>query len=52
MLGLKLEGSSPLACAFRANGVLLRLIAVEQLTPYPFTVLGWSVDDIATTVAG
>ena len=51
-LGLKLEGSSPVACAFRANGVLLRLIAVEQLTPYPFTVLGWSVADIATTVAG
>jgi len=50
-LGLKLEGSSPVACAFRANGVLLRLIAVEQLTPYPFTVLGWSVEDIATTVA-
>ena len=51
-LGLKLEGSSPVACAFRAHGVLLRLIAVEQLTPYPFTVLGWSVEDIATTVAG
>lgn len=51
-LGLELEGSSPVACAFRANGVLLRLIAVEQLTPYPFTVLGWSVADIATTVAG
>jgi catechol 2,3-dioxygenase-like lactoylglutathione lyase family enzyme len=51
-LGLKLEGSSPVACAFRANGVLLRLIAVEQLTPFPFTVLGWSVKDIATTVAG
>jgi predicted enzyme related to lactoylglutathione lyase len=51
-LGLKLEGSSPVACAFRANGVLLRVIAVEQLTPYPFTVLGWSVDDIAATVEG
>ena len=51
-LGLKLEGSSPVACAFRVNGVLLRLIAVEQLTPYPFTVLGWSVEDIATTAAG
>ncbi len=51
-LGLELEGASPVACAFRANGVLLRLIAVEQLTPYPFTVLGWSVEDIATSVAG
>lgn len=51
-LGLPLEGSSPVACAFRANGVLLRVIVVEQLTPYPFTVLGWSVEDIAETVAG
>jgi catechol 2,3-dioxygenase-like lactoylglutathione lyase family enzyme len=51
-LGLKLEGSSPVACAFRANGVLLRLIAVEQLTPFPFTILGWTVADIAATVAG
>ena len=51
-LALKLEGSSPVACAFRVKGVLLRLIAVEQLTPYPFTVLGWSVEDIAATVAG
>ena len=51
-LGLTLEGSSPVACALRANGVLLRLIAVEQLTPYPFTVLGWSVEDIAASVAG
>lgn len=51
-LGLALEGESPVACAFRANGVLLRVIAVEQLTPFPFTLLGWSVEDIAGTVAG
>jgi catechol 2,3-dioxygenase-like lactoylglutathione lyase family enzyme len=51
-LGLELEGSSPVACAFRANGVLLRLIAVEQLTPFPFTILGWTVADIGETVAG
>jgi catechol 2,3-dioxygenase-like lactoylglutathione lyase family enzyme len=51
-LGLPLEGESPIACAFRANGVLLRVIAVESLTPFPFTLLGWNVDDIAGTVAG
>ncbi len=51
VLGLPLEGQSPVACAFRAKGVLLRLISVEQLTPFPFTLLGWSVDDIAETVA-
>jgi catechol 2,3-dioxygenase-like lactoylglutathione lyase family enzyme len=50
-LGLPMEGQSPVACAFRANGVLLRVIAVEQLTPFPFTLLGWSVEDISATVA-
>jgi catechol 2,3-dioxygenase-like lactoylglutathione lyase family enzyme len=51
-LGLKLEGSSPVACAFRVSGVLVRLIAVERLTPHPFTALGWAVEDIDATVAG
>jgi predicted enzyme related to lactoylglutathione lyase len=50
-LGLPMEGESPVACAFRANGVLLRVIVVEQLTPFPFTLLGWSVGDIQATVA-
>jgi predicted enzyme related to lactoylglutathione lyase len=50
-LGLPMEGESPVACAFRANGVLLRVIVVEQLTPFPFTLLGWSVEDIEATVA-
>jgi len=50
-LGLPMEGESPIACAFRANGVLLRVIVVEQLTPFPFTLLGWSVEDIKATVA-
>jgi catechol 2,3-dioxygenase-like lactoylglutathione lyase family enzyme len=52
VLGLPMEGESPVACAFRANGVLLRVIVVEQLTPFPFTLLGWTVADIAATVAG
>jgi predicted enzyme related to lactoylglutathione lyase len=52
VLGLPLEGESPVACAFRANGVLLRLIVVEQLTPFPFTLLGWTVADIAAAAAG
>jgi predicted enzyme related to lactoylglutathione lyase len=50
-LGLAVEGESPVACAFRANGVLLRVIVVEHHTPFPFTLLGWSVKDISATVA-
>jgi predicted enzyme related to lactoylglutathione lyase len=49
-LGLPMEGESPVACAFRANGVLLRVVVVEQLAPFPFTLLGWGVADIAQTV--
>jgi catechol 2,3-dioxygenase-like lactoylglutathione lyase family enzyme len=49
-LGLPMEGESPVACAFRANGVLLRVVVVEQLTPFPFTLLGWGVADISQTV--
>jgi catechol 2,3-dioxygenase-like lactoylglutathione lyase family enzyme len=52
VLGLTLEGSSPFACAFRSNGVLLRVVNVEKLDPYPFTVLGWSVEDLAASVGG
>jgi predicted enzyme related to lactoylglutathione lyase len=52
MLGFTLEGSSPFACAFRSNGVLLRVVTVEKLEPHPFTVLGWSVEDLAATVRG
>jgi catechol 2,3-dioxygenase-like lactoylglutathione lyase family enzyme len=32
--------------------VLLRVVTVEQLTPFAFTLIGWSVEDIAATVAG
>ena len=52
VLGLTLEGSSPFACAFRSNGVLLRVVTVEKFEPDPFTVLGWSVEDLAATVRG
>jgi len=52
VLGLTLEGSSPFACAFRSGGVLLRVVTVEQLEPYPFTVLGWSVEDLTASVLG
>lgn len=51
-LGLTLEGSSPFACAFRSNGVLLRVVSVEKLEPHPFTTLGWSVEDLAASVGG
>ncbi len=49
-LGLRLAGQSPIACEFEANGTRLRVVAVEEPTIAPYTVLGWTVADIVTTI--
>ena len=33
-----------------AHGTTLRVTAVQELTPQPFTVLGWEVDDLPAAV--
>ena len=38
------------ACVFDANGTMLRVTAVAQVAQPGYTVLGWSVTDIADTV--
>ncbi|HYL92948.1 MAG TPA: VOC family protein [Alphaproteobacteria bacterium] len=48
-LGLKLVGEDPFAIVFDANGTMLRVSIVPELTPAKFTVLGWQVADIAAT---
>jgi catechol 2,3-dioxygenase-like lactoylglutathione lyase family enzyme len=49
-LGLPIAGESPIACTFDANGTTLRVIAVETITPAPYTVLGWNVGDIEASI--
>src|SRR5689334_17393810 len=49
-LGLRLLEDQPFAVVFDANGTILRVAKVEQLTPVPYTVLGWVVDNIADAV--
>ena len=49
-LGLALVSQDPFAAVFDANGTTLRLSRVEELTPQPFAVLGWSVPDIEAAV--
>jgi catechol 2,3-dioxygenase-like lactoylglutathione lyase family enzyme len=49
-LGLPIAGESPIACTFDANGTTLRVIAVEQITIAPYTVLGWNVTDIEASI--
>ncbi len=51
VLGLRLvEDAKPFALVFDANGTMLRVTTVRELQPDPFTVLGWDVPSIETTV--
>ena len=49
-LGLACLEQTPFAWVFDANGTTLRITRVDELTPAPFTVLGWRVDDIEQMV--
>lgn len=50
LLGLPLVEMSPYACVLRAGPTMLRVTRVEALTPQPFTVFGWAVDDLDGTL--
>lgn len=50
-LGLKLVHEDDFAMVFDSNGIHLRVSPVRELTPQPFTVLGWEVADIKAAVA-
>ncbi|MFL6142899.1 MAG: VOC family protein [Labedaea sp.] len=51
VLGLTFDSISPFACVFTSGATTLRVTLVRELTPHPFTVLGWAVDDIAALAA-
>lgn len=50
ILGLKLLSEDNFALEFDANGTLLRVIIVQDLTPQQFTVLGWNVDNVVAVI--
>jgi catechol 2,3-dioxygenase-like lactoylglutathione lyase family enzyme len=49
-LGLRLVAETPIACVFDAHGTTLRVTAVTEIYAAPYTVLGWTVPDIASVV--
>ena len=49
-LGLKLVSAYNYALEFDVNGVPLRVTPVTSLYVQPFTVLGWNVEDIDSTI--
>ena len=50
-LGLRVIADTPFALVLDAQGTTVRVQKVESFTPHPFTALGWSVKDIAQTMA-
>ncbi len=50
-LGLKLISQDQYAIVFDANGTPLRITIVPELHPQNFTVLGWNVPDITSTIS-
>jgi catechol 2,3-dioxygenase-like lactoylglutathione lyase family enzyme len=50
-LGLRFVSDDSFAIVMDANGTMIRIARVEDFTPFPFTLLGWQVDDIHQTVA-
>jgi len=53
VLGLRLvEDQKPFAMVFDANGTMVRVTPVGEFKPQPFTVLGWDVERIESTVEG
>jgi catechol 2,3-dioxygenase-like lactoylglutathione lyase family enzyme len=50
VLGLELRDESPFALVADVGGTMLRITAVDRPAAAPYTVLGWQVDDIDSTV--
>ena len=50
-LGLRQKSDDDFALVFDLHGVELRIQKVEQLTPQPFTVLGWQVQTLPAVLA-
>jgi catechol 2,3-dioxygenase-like lactoylglutathione lyase family enzyme len=52
ILGFPVLDDTPFASVFDANGTTLRVQKVEKVSPSPYTVLGWAVDNIAVAMQG
>jgi catechol 2,3-dioxygenase-like lactoylglutathione lyase family enzyme len=51
ILGLTVASEDDFAIVFDLGGTMMRMQKNVDFTPQPFTVLGWQVDDIASTMA-
>jgi catechol 2,3-dioxygenase-like lactoylglutathione lyase family enzyme len=51
VLGLERTEASSVANAYAVRGGSLRVTRVDTVTPAPYTLLGWRVDDLAAAMA-
>jgi catechol 2,3-dioxygenase-like lactoylglutathione lyase family enzyme len=49
ILGLRVVREDDFALVLDANGITVRVSKVKELTPFPFTILGWEVSDAVQT---
>ena len=50
VLGLRLVERNEFASVFDVNGTMLRVTTVEEVSPRPYTVLGWAVEDVVAAI--
>lgn len=50
LLGLRFVSDDAFAIVFELNGNMIRLVRIEEFTPASYTILGWQVEDIESSV--
>ena len=50
VLGLRFLSEDGFALVFNANGIMIRVVKVQQFTPVQYTILGWQVKEIEKVV--
>jgi len=50
VLGLRFVKDDGFALVLEANGIMIRAAKMKEFVPAQFTILGWQVSDIETTV--
>jgi catechol 2,3-dioxygenase-like lactoylglutathione lyase family enzyme len=50
VLGLRVVSDDPFALVVESHGTFIRITKLNQMTPAPYTILGWRVADIEKEV--
>jgi catechol 2,3-dioxygenase-like lactoylglutathione lyase family enzyme len=50
-LGLTFVADDGFALVFKSGGNMIRIARVQELTPAPYTILGWEVSEIVAEVS-